>query len=471
MNDCSTNGTNRLTRFLGLAASFATAASLILGCSGNVSSVSTTGIAGTAVSVPVMITDAPSDQLVAFTLTLNSIVLTNSAGKTVSILATPTTIEVCHLNGVQEALITASIPQDTYVSAAFTYSNPQITYINNAGAPVSVTPTLATTSYTATFASPITISNSSTSLLVDLLASQSVAISGTTVTVSPVFMVKPVSSSATGSMSGHNGTGMEQHGTVVSASGTTLVIQPPSGSNVTFTTSSSTIYQGVSSLSGLAAGQLVEVDFSVQTGGVLLATRVELEPQPPTGQPQNRLNGPVTAVTTGSNSFKMALMQGFGTAVSPTATGNIYTVNFTTSTVFAAAPQFASLTGLPFAPTFTAATLKAGQAVGVTASSITGTTATATNVYLIPQTLSGTVSAITTSGSWKVYTLTLTSGSAFATLSGATTVTVYTNGATTPMATSTIAVGSTLRFNGLVFNNGGSFAMVAGCSPDGDPSH
>lgn len=468
MNDRSTYG---LTRFLGLAATFVATAGLILGCSGNVSSVSTTGIAGAAVDVPVMITDAPSDQLVAFTLTLNSIVLTNSAGKTVSILSTPTTIEVCHLNGVQEALITASIPQDTYVSAAFTFASPQITYINSTGTAVSVTPTLSTTSYTTTFSAPIAISNSSTSLLVDLLASQSVTISGTTVTVSPVFSVKPIAASATLPAPGHNGTGMEQHGAVVSASGTTLVIQPPSGSNVTFTTNSSTIYQGVSSLTGLTAGQLVEVDFSLQTGGVLLATRVELEPQPPTGQPQNLLSGPVTAVTTASNSFKMALMQGLGAAVSPTAAGSIYTVNYTSSTVFAAAPQFAALTGLPFTPTFTAATLKAGQAVGVTASSISGTTATATNVFLLPQTLSGTVSAITTTGSWKVYTLTLTSGSAFATLSGATSVTVYTSSATTPMAASAIAVGNTVRFNGLVFNNGGSFAMVAGCSPDGDPSH
>ena len=463
--------TSSLTRLLGLAVSFAATASLILGCSGNVSSTSTTGIAGAAVDVPVMITDAPSDQLVAFTLTLNSIVLTDAAGKTVSILSTPTTIEVCHLNGVQEALLTAKIPQDTYVSAAFTFSNPQITYINSSGAPVSVTPTLSTTSYTVTFTSPITISNSSTSLLVDLLAGQSVTISGTTVTVSPVFSVKPVSASATGSMSGHNGTGMEQHGTVVSASGTTLVVQPPSGSNITFTTDSSTIYQGVSSLSGLTAGQLVEVDFSVQTSGALLATRVELEPQPPAGTAQNMLRGPVTSVTTSSNSFKLTLMQGFGTAVSPTAVGTSYTVNYTSSTVFAPAPQFATLTGLPFTPTFTAATLKAGQSVGVTASSISGTTATATNVFLIPQTLSGTVTAITTSGAWKVYTLTLTSGSAFATLSGATTVTVYTNSATTSLASSTIAVGSSVRFNGLVFNNSGNFVMVAGCSPDGDPSH
>jgi hypothetical protein len=459
----------QVKHLIAIGGSLCITAGLILGCSTGVTP-TVTNIASAAVDVPILITDAPSDQLVSFSLTINSVVLTDTAGKTASVLTTPTTIEVTHLNGIQAPLVTAKIPADTYVSATISFSNPQITYIDSTTKlPVVASPVLATTSYTATAPSPVTISNSSTSLLIDLLAGQSVAISGSTVTVSPVFAIKPVPPSSVAPPPGRNGTGMEHKGTVVSASGTTLVVQPPSGANITFTTDSSTVYQGVSGLSALTAGQLVEIDFTVRTGGVLLATRVELEPAPPAGQQQNRLEGPVTSVGTGS--FKMALMQGLGPVVSPTATGNIYTVNFTTSTVFAAAPQFASLTALPFTPTFTAATLKAGQAVGVTASSISGTTATATNVYLIPQTLSGTVSAITTSGSWKVYTLTLTSGSAFATLSGATTVTVYTNSATTPMATSTIAVGSTLRFNGLVFNNGGSFAMVAGCSPDGDPSH
>jgi hypothetical protein len=229
-------------RFLGIAGSLALSATLIAGCSSAVSPSSLSNIASAAVDVPVLITDAPSDQLLAFTLTLNSIVLTDSAGKTASILATPTTIEVCHLNGMQEALVTAKIPQDTYTSATITFSSPQITYIDTTTKlPISVTPTLATTSYTITFPTAITVSNTSTSLLIDLLAGQSVAISGTTVTVSPVFIIKPVPPATALPPVGLNGTGMEQHGTVVSASGTTLVVQPPSGANITFTTNTAPV--------------------------------------------------------------------------------------------------------------------------------------------------------------------------------------------------------------------------------------
>jgi hypothetical protein len=174
----------------------------------------------------------------------------------------------------------------------------------------------------------------------------------------------------------------------------------------------------------------------------------------------------------------MVLMQGLGPAIPVSATAvSLFTIDTNSSTVFAITPQFVSLTGLPFTPSFTAANLTAGQSVGVVASSVTGATAVAANVYLIPETVGGTVTKVATSGSYTAYTLTLNSGSAFTSLSGASTITVYTSSATAgPVATATgaappaIAVGSNVRFNGLIFNLGsGNFAMVAGCSPDGPP--
>jgi hypothetical protein len=476
--------------FLGGAASFFLAALLLTGCSTSVVPGTGNNIGSQAVSVPVLITDAPSDQLVAFTLTLNSITLTDSTGKTASILPTPTTIEICHLNGIQAPLVTASIPEDTYTSATLTFSGPQIAYINSSGQPVSVTPTLATTSYTFTFPTPFTVSNTSTSLLVDLLAGQSVAIAGSTVTVTPVFSLKPVPPASTTPPSGQNGTGMQQMGTVVSVSGTSLVIEPGSGPNFTLTTNSATVLQGFTALSALTAGELVQVDFIVSqacaqnlgatvqcTPPVYLATRIQLAPPPPSGgQQPNLLNGPVTAVSSGS--FKMVIMQGLGPAVSPVAASavSVFTITTTNSTTFAIAPQFVSLSGLPFTPTFTSANLTPGQSVGVSTSSVSGTTATASSVNLIPQTLGGTVTAIATSGNYTAYTLSLVSGNAFTELSGASTVTVYTSTATAGPVASTnstpIKVGSQVRFNGLVFNTGsGAFSMVAGCSPDGPPGN
>lgn len=481
MNLCSRIRTSTTTHLLGLAASFGMAISLVLGCSSAVTPGTVSNINASSATVPVLITDAPNDQLVAFTLTLNSITLTDSAGKTASILPTPTTIEICHLNGIQAPLVTASIPADTYTSAVITFSSPQITYINSSGQPVSVTPTLATTSFTFNFPTPFTVNNTSTSLLVDMLAGQSVTISGTAVTVSPVFNIKPVPPAAAAPPPSQNGTGMQQMATVVSVSGTSVTLQPGSGPDFTVTTNSATILQGpnFTSLSALTVGEIVQVDFIVQSGGTYLATRIQIPPPPPNGQQSNMISGPVTSVSSGS--FKMALMQGAGPSVGTSSTGDIVTVTTSSSTTFAIAPQFVTLTGLPFTPTFTSTNLVAGQSVGVVTSAFSSSaqTATASTVYLAPQTVDGTVTAIATSGAYTAYTYSLASGSAFTSLSGATTITVYTGAATAPPPGATvsgatpppaIAVGSTVRFNGLIFNLGsGSFAMVAGCSPDGPP--
>jgi hypothetical protein len=471
--------TSPFARLLSAAAGLGVAAGLIAGCSTAVSpgSSAATNIAAPAVSVPVLITDAPSDQLVAFSLTLNSIILTDSAGQTASILPTATTIEVCHLNGVQAPLVTASIPQDTYTSATIAFSSPQITYINSSGQPVVASPTLTTTSFKFTFPTPFTVSNSSTSLLIDLLAAQSVTISGTTVDVAPVFKVTPVPPATAVPPSSQNGTGMQQMATVVSVSGSSVTLEPGSGPNFTVTTNSSTLLlgPGFTSLSDLTAGELVQVSFIVESGGVYLATSIQIPPPPPNGAQPNLLTGPVTSVSSGS--FQIALMQGAGPGVAPTSTGAIVTVSTSSSTTFAIAPQFVSLSGLPFTPTFNSANLVAGQTVGIVTSAFSASagTATATTVYLAPQTLDGTVTTISTVGGYTVYTLSLNSGSAFTSLSGASTVTVYTSGATAPPPNATaappaIAVNSQVRFNGLVFNlGGGKFAMVAGCSPDGAP--
>jgi hypothetical protein len=233
------------------------------------------------------------------------------------------------------------------------------------------------------------------------------------------------------------------------------------------------------SLSALTAGEIVQVNFIVESGGVYLATSIQIPPPPPNGQQSNMISGPVTSVSTGS--FKMALMQGAGPSVGPSSTGDIVNVTTSSSTTYSISPQFVTLTGLPFTPSFTSSNLVAGQTVGVVTSAFSASaeTATATTVYLAPQTVDGTVTAIATSGAYTAYTFSLASGSAFSSLSGASTITVYTGAATAPPPASTatgatappaITVGSTVRFNGLIFNLGsGSFAMVAGCSPDGPP--
>ena len=442
-----------------------TAALVVAGCTAanTVSSVGTT-VTTVKASVPISITDAPDDQVIAASLTLNSIVLTDASGKTASILSAPYTFEATHLDAVQEPMFTPAIPEDTYTSVALQYSNAQVAYIDPTTKKiVQGTATLANTSQTITFATPIVIGNTTTTLLVDYLVANSVSISGSTVTVTPVFNVEaaPVPAQPT---NGTNGLQCGIQGKVTALGTNDFTLTNPAGVALVIYVNSSTQYQGLSGFSALAVGALVEVDTQTQTDGTFLATRVE-EQVPPNALAQ-MLVGPVTAVTgSPATSFTQVVRQNIGGSASatPIATDTI-TVN--SATTFLLPGRFSNLSGgaPPFTPTFTASTLFAGQVVSVATTGVTGNAATAESIALSPQTVGGTIASVTapsSSAGYTTYTLTLTTGGWLNTLTGLTSVTVYTNGNVQAINTTALAVGDTARFNGFLFNNNGALVLLA----------
>ncbi|MDR3745266.1 MAG: DUF5666 domain-containing protein [Acidobacteriaceae bacterium] len=436
----------------------------------------TTNITSAKTSVPVSITDAPGSQIVATSLTLNSIVLTDSNGLTASILSAPIPFEATHLDAVQEPLFTPAVPEDTYTSVALTYSNAEVTYIDPSTKKlVQTSGTLANTSQTITFSSPITINNTTTSLLIDYLVANSVSISGSTVTVTPTFNVAAVAIPAQPT----NGTNGLQCGIVgeVTALGTnSFTLTNASGTALVIDVNASTVYQGLSGFSALALDEMVEVDTVTQSSGILLAARVATQAKPsgaPT--PAEMLVGPVTA-TTGSpvTSFTQVVRQNVGGASSSATTTNTITID--SSTTFLLPPRFGNVTGgaQPLTSTFSASTLFAGQVVSVATSGVTNNAATALSVALSPQTVDGTIASVVVAANanaYTAYTLTLVSGSWLATLTGQTTVTVYTNGNVQSINGSAFAVGSTARFNGFLFNNNGALVLLADvqAGPPGTP--
>jgi hypothetical protein len=100
-----------------------------------------------------------------------------------------------------------------------------------------------------------------------------------------------------------------------------------------------------------------------------------------------------------------------------------------------------------------------------------------TTMTLIPQTINGKVISVSTSGNFTVYTVTLAAYDLFPDLAvqpGQTTVVsnpgnvvIYVDGNTQLLSSSSIAVGSVLRFNGLVFNDSGTLRMDCAQVNDG----
>ena len=446
---------------------------VIGGCSPGVNTISTITSATTA--VPVSITDAPSDQVIAASLTLNSIVLTDASGKTASILSAPLTFEATHLDAVQEPLFTPAIPVDTYTGVALTYSNAEVAYIDpTTKKVVQATATLANTSQTITFSTPIVINNTMTSLIIDYMVANSVTISGSTVTVTPEFNVAaaPIPQQPT---NGTNGLQCGIQGEVTALGANSFTLTNASGTALTIYVNSSTQYQGLSGFSALAVGALVEVDTATQTNGTLLALRVnEQGPPPPNGgTPLEMLVGPVTAVTgSPATSFTQVSRQQIGMP-STTTPIETNTITINGSTTFQLPGRFGNVSGgaLPFTPTFSASTLFAGQVVSVAASSVTNNAATAVSVSVAPQTVDGTVASISSANGYAAYVVTLPSGGWLATLTGMTSVTVYTNDNVQAINTNPIAVGSSVRFNGFLFKNSGALVMLADVQapPPGQP--
>jgi hypothetical protein len=101
----------------------------------------------------------------------------------------------------------------------------------------------------------------------------------------------------------------------------------------------------------------------------------------------------------------------------------------------------------------------------------------ATTATLVPQTINGMVSAISTSGSLTTYTVTLAPYDLFpdfavqpgqtALLSIPNTVMVYADSNTQLLNSKPIAVGSLIRFNGLVFNDNWTLRMDCAQINDG----
>jgi hypothetical protein len=142
-----------------------------------------------------------------------------------------------------------------------------------------------------------------------------------------------------------------------------------------------------------------------------------------------------------------------------------------------------NLHNLPFAATFNAANMVDGQNVLFSthaqrdAQGFPPLPTPATTATLLPQTIDGTVSATSSSGGFTTYTVTLATYDLFpllavqpgqtTLLTAPNTVIVYADSNTQMLNTTPPAVGSVLRFNGLVFNDNGTLRMDCAQVNDG----
>ncbi|HEY2359834.1 MAG TPA: DUF5666 domain-containing protein [Candidatus Angelobacter sp.] len=421
---------------------------LLTGCGGG----STNQVSTGAGQIVLQTGDAVNDQIAKFELNISSITLTgvSPTATTANLLAKPAEVEFSHEAGTFEPLTLANLPPGTYNGATITVTGAEVVVLN-AGVPTKITSTISNGTVTVTFAN-ITVTSTPLFLNFDLDLAASVVLNGTPITSATITPKFNVTSAATPPAGGegnedHDDGEMDDvHGSVKSISAPSFTITTKT-TDITFATDANTRFKdGLTQLSDLKVGDIVEVDGVTKSDGTKLATKVEREGNQNGEEAEgliSALDNPLTKITI------VHQVDSTGNSNPPV----ILDIGVNSSTVYSVRTDKLNIT----APAFDATHIGKGQRIEADASNNV-TPLLATKVKLREQALIGTVAASpapTASG----FTITISPTSAFGTLSGATSVAVtFANGAT--LKTTPVA-GTTIRARGLVFFNAGTYSMIA----------
>ena len=472
------------------------------GSSGSSSSGTVQKLSGNT-SVTLLLTSTANDQLSEFGMVFQGLTLTSQSGKTVSLLPANQGAEFMVVNGTTAPFLAMSIPQDVYTSATATIGGAEFTCMTVAGPNTTSPGSLVESTYaygyvpssfvTVNLPAPITITGASMGLSLDLLVSQSATFSSCyqpagipTYSITPTFKLTPIalSSHPTNSANGKV-TQLEGEITAIAATGDSFMLVPPGvpltcpcpqPGTLTISADGNTAYQGVNSFSALAVGTLVDVDGAIQTDGSVLAMR--LAAYDPVAL--NVMIGPLVFVYGSGPQFYSLGRQQQGQDYSAQA-HSVGIYSFSDTTAFQITGQFTNVDSLPFTASFNGSNMVPGQNVAVYSQAITdfygGQSTTATTMTLMPQTINATVVSSSTSGNSTVYSAFLSPDDLFPALAvqpGQNTlltnpgeVEVYVDSNTQKLNSMALAPGSTLRFNGLVFNDNGTLRMDCGQVSDG----
>jgi len=422
---------------------------LLTGCGGGGS---TNQVSTGAGQVVLQTGDAVNDQIAKFELNISSITLTgvSPTATTANLLAKPAEVEFSHQAATFEPLTLANLPPGTYNGATITVTGAEVVVLN-AGVPTKIPATISSGTVTVTFAN-ITVTSTPLFLNFDLDLAGSVVLNGTPITSATITPKFTVTSAATppagneGNEDHDNGEMDDVHGSVKSISAPNFTVTTKT-TDITFATDANTRFKdGITQLSDLKVGDIVEVDAITKSEGTRLATKVERE-GPQAGEEVegliSALDNPLTKITV------IHQEDSTGNSNSPVTVD----IGVNSSTVFSVRSDKLNIT----APAFDATHIGKGQRIEAD-SSTSAPAILANKVKLREQALIGTV-AVSPAPTASGFTITISPTSAFGTLSGATSVAVtFANGAT--LKTTPVA-GATIRARGLVFFNGGVYSMIA----------
>ena len=447
--------------------------SLMIGCGGSASSSPNPNPQPNTTALQVNLGDAPSDRLVAVSMTLGSMNLTKSGGGSVTVVASSIPVEMMHLMGTVEPISLMNVPQGTYSGASTSISSAVVMYMDPSTMQLVQKSVPGPMSATINFSPSLTVGTSPMVLNLDMNMASSVSIDNSgNVTMTPTITAS-MNPGGTGSSQDPENGGMEHMtGTVMSSSGNSFAMSMmQSSQNISVTTGSNTQFMGMGGMGGMSDGMIVMVDATMQSDGTFIAQKVQSMMSMSGGS----MAGGLVTSTTGNPVTQLTLVmhEGEGAGMTGSYLAGTTTVDFSPSATFNIDTDNMDMSNLPFTPVFDGSPVLKGQRVQAVSSTgmmqgggmggmMGGGTITASEIDLEQEGLSGTVSAYTGSAAPTTLTLTVASDSAFATLTGATTITVFQQSGTELRGMTTITNGNVIHVRGLLFFDAGTYKLVAG---------
>ena len=443
----------------------------LLGCGGGTSSSSPNPQPNTT-ALQVNLGDSPSDRLVAVSMTIGSMTLTNGSGSSVTVVSSSTPVEMMHLMGTVAPISLLNVPQGTYSGATINISSAMVLYMDPTSMQLVQKSVSGPMRATVNFNPRLTVGTTPMVLNLDMNMASSVSIDNSgNVTMTPT-MTASMNPCCTGNSQDPQNGGMEHMtGTVMSFSGSSFMMSMmQSSQNISVTTGSSTQFEGMGGMGGMSNGMIVMVDANMQSDGTFMAKKVESMMSMSGGSMADGLvtsltGSPVTQLTIGT-------MDGTGSGMMGSDLAGTLTVNVSPTAVFNIDSDHVDMSNLPFTPTFDGTNVFKGQRVEAVSSTgmmhgggmggmMGGGTINASEIDLEQQGLSGTVSGYAGAAP-TTFTLTLPADCAFTTLTGSTTVNVFQQAGTELWGMTTITNGSTVHVRGLLFFDAGTYKLVAG---------
>ena len=458
-----------------------TAISSVAGCGGGGGTLGGP-VAGESSLTTVVVSSAANDRLVRFNMVLNSLTLTTKDGTSVSLISTPQSVEFMHLNSSAEPLVTLEVPQGVYTSATATVGGASFVCLTQQSGSDTISTYGATPDNQVTVQLPnqITVSGKSVALSLQLLVSQSATFPSNcwnstganpysitpTFNLSAMALLADPTNATNGKMTALQGlvdATPGQNITIFAADGSPTLSSLYSSRTWQVSTNSSTVFQGIGNAQDLGPGMPVDLDGTLQANGTILATRIAVQDSDATDLTVNQ--GPLMIV---SNAVPLLYQENQEEEGSVMYIAGWPQYNFS-DTTFAVWGGLTNVASLPFAASFNASNMVAGQMVSITthATEVVGNYLPATVETLMPQTINGTVMAMGTSGSFTTYTVQLAAYDVFpqfAIQGGQTTllqnpqqVVIYAD--SSAQVLNTPVTGSPALFTGVIFNDNGTLRM------------